>query len=138
MKSLIKLKGAVLSAIFFAAAMSSQNASAGTYVSVVKLPVLHAKGFNYKASFPAARGPKVGERIKHVSWSWNVHGWPRGMQVFLCHTASRCLDVSRLRSGATAEFKGLSATQPFHYQLKLAPGGPAPIAGQQGKITVTW
>jgi flagellar protein FlhE len=138
MKSLSKLKGMLLPAVIFVAAISSQNVLAGSYASVVNLPVLHAKGFNYKAIFPTVRGPGPGERIKHVTWNWNVHGWPRGMQVFLCHTGSRCLDVSRLRSGATSEFKGLSATQPFHFQFKLAPAGPAPIADEKGRITVTW
>lgn len=138
MKRFHRLKGVVLSMIMFALISSSQAALAGSYMSTINLPVLHAKGFAYKASFPIPRGPKPGELIKHVSWNWSVHGWPRGLQVYLCQTAGRCVEVSRLRSGASDAFKRSSATQPFYFQLKLSPSGPAPIAGQQGKITVTW
>ncbi|RRV08425.1 flagellar protein FlhE [Pseudomonas sp. v388] len=138
MKSFNRLKGVVLSVIMFAFMSSSQAALAGSYMSTINLPVLHAKGFAYKANFPIPRGAKPGGLIKHVSWNWNVHGWPRGLQVYLCQTAGRCLDVSRLRSGASVSFERSSATQPFYFQLKLSPSGPAPIAGQQGTITVTW
>ncbi|MDF2643299.1 MAG: hypothetical protein K0R45_2572 [Pseudomonas sp.] len=138
MKCFKELKGFLLPMIIVAAAVNSQAAFAGSYVSVVNLPVLHAKGHTYRANIPLPGGPRPGQLIKHVGWNWNVHGWPRGLQVFLCQTASKCLDVSRLRSGGSAEFNNFSATSPFYFELKLSQAGPAPVAGQQGKITVTW
>jgi hypothetical protein len=51
MKSLSKLKGMLLPAVIFVAAISSQNVLAGSYASVVNLPVLHAKGLAIKQFF---------------------------------------------------------------------------------------
>nr|WP_139110494.1 flagellar protein FlhE [Pseudomonas syringae] len=118
--------------------VGSQNASAGSYTSEVRLPVLHSKGYVYTAHLPAVGGPKEGQIIKNVTWNWNVQGWPRGLRVNLCQTPTRCIDLSRVRLGSSRVFNGQLASRPFYYELQLSPDGPAPVAAQMGRITVSW
>jgi len=139
MKNFKKLNGTLMSTVIaFTVVCGSQHASAGSYTSEVRLPALHSKGYVYTAHVPAVGAPKQGQVIKGVSWNWNVQGWPRDLRVRLCQTPSRCLDISRKRSGSSDQFNRFLASQPFYYELKLSPLGPSPVAGQTGRVTVTW
>jgi flagellar protein FlhE len=141
MKNYKKLNGTfVVAGILSAACLLSQAAIAGTYNSSINLPTLHAKGYVYVAHLPVSPGPKSGMLIKSVSWSWNVHGWPKGLQVQLCQGRTRCIDVSRQRSGTTNVYNRNQSTEPFFYELRLSGqgAGPVPVAGLKGGLTVTW
>lgn len=139
MKNYKKLKGIITSAVFASiAVLCSQQAMAGSYTSYVNLPVLHSKGYVYTARIPVPASVREGQVIQNVSWNWNVQGWPRGLQVKLCQAANRCIDVSRNRLGSTPLFRNFPAKQSFYYELTLSPSGPAPVAGQIGRITVDW
>lgn len=139
MKNFRKLNGTLMSTVIaLAVVFGSQNASAGSYTSEVRLPVLHSKGYVYTAQLPAVGAPREGQIIKSVSWNWNVQGWPRDLRVSLCQTPTRCLDISRKRTGSSDQFNRFLASQPFYYELKLSPLGPSPVAGQIGRVTVTW
>lgn len=131
------LTGMTVPTVFAIALLSSSGAMAANYSSQISLPVLHSKGYLYTASLPVPKSVKAGQ-IKNVSWNWNFQGWPRGMEVFFCQAGGQCVDVSRLRSGSTELFKGGLVSRPFYFTFKLAPSGPAPIAGGLGKVTVTW
>lgn len=112
-------------------------AFAGTYTSTVKLPTLHSKNYVYTAHVPIPA--RVGEGfIKNISWNWNVHGGPRGLQVYLCQTLTRCIDISRQRVGSRAIFTQFLSTEPFFFELKLSDPGRTPVAGQAGRLTVNW
>ena len=137
MKNYKKLNGIVTSAGFVAmACLASSHAVAGSYSSSVKLPTIHSKNYVYTARLPIPVGAVQGQIIKGISWNWNVHGWPRGLQVYLCQTPTRCIDVSRQRVGAGDKFKGFVAAQPFYYELKISEPGRVPVAGLQGRLTV--
>jgi flagellar protein FlhE len=138
MKNFKKLSGISLRAGFISLALSlSAHTFAGTYTSTVKLPTLHSKNHVYTAPMPIPVG--VGEGfIKNISWNWNVHGWPRGLQVYLCQTSTRCIDVSRQRVGSKAAFTQFHSSQPFFYELKLSDPGRVPVAGLVGRLTVNW
>lgn len=139
MKNFKKLNGIIASVVIvFASVLGSQSAMAGSYSSSVNLPVLHSRGYVYVANVPVPNTVREGQVISDVNWNWNVQGWPRGLQVYLCQAHDRCVDVSRVRRGSTPRFKTFLAKQPFYFQLKLAANGPAPIAGQLGRITVSW
>lgn len=139
MKNFKKLNGTLMSAaVALAVVFGSQNASAGSYASEVRLPALHSKGYVYTAQLPALGAPREGQIIKSVSWNWNVQGWPRGLRVNLCQTPTRCIDVSRVRLGSSRVFNNQLASGPFYYELQLSPDGPAPVAAQIGRITVSW
>ncbi|HEY0287540.1 MAG TPA: flagellar protein FlhE [Pseudomonas sp.] len=124
----------MLSVICFA----SQSAVAGTYSSSVNLPTLYSKGYIYTAIVPVPVGPRHGVKIKNITWNWNVHGWPRGLQVYLCQTLTKCIDVSRRRTGSSQAFKDSHSTQPFYFELKISGAGPMPVAGLLGRLTVDW
>nr|WP_243245669.1 flagellar protein FlhE [Pseudomonas sp. S25] len=111
---------------------------AGSYSSSVNLPALHSRGYVYVAQVPVPNTVREGQTIRNVNWNWNVQGWPRGLQVYLCQASDRCIDVSRVRRGSTARFHGFLARQPLYFELKLAAGGPSPVAGQLGQVTVSW
>lgn len=139
MKNFKKLNGIVASVvIIFASVLGAQSAIAGSYNSSVNLPMLHSRGYVYVARVPVPNTVREGQTIRDVSWNWNVQGWPRGLQVNLCQASDRCIDVSRIRRGSTLRFKGFLAKQPLYFELKLAAGGPSPVAGQLGKVTVSW
>ncbi|WP_229635658.1 flagellar protein FlhE [Pseudomonas syringae] len=139
MKNFKQLNGILMSTVIaFAVVFDSQNASAGSYASEVRLPALHSKGYVYTAQLPAVGAPREGQIIKSVSWNWNVQGWPRDLRVSLCQTPTRCLDISRKRTGSSDQFNRFLASQPFYYELTLSPLGPSPVAGQIGRVTVTW
>ncbi|WP_346833479.1 flagellar protein FlhE [Pseudomonas abietaniphila] len=138
MKNFRKLNGVALRAGFVSTAVFlSSHALAGTYTSTVQLPTLHSKNYVYTAHVPVPAGVGSGF-IKNISWNWNVHGWPRGLQVYLCQTSTRCIDVSRQRVGSKATFTQFHASQPFFYELKLSDPGRVPVAGLLGKLTVNW
>jgi flagellar protein FlhE len=139
MKNFKKLNGIVTSAGFVVAAcVASSQAVAGTYSTAVQLPTIHSKNTVYTAHVPVPAGTNYGHIIKNVSWNWNVHGWPRGLQVYLCQTRDRCIDVSRQRVGATNKYNQFHAAQPFWYELKISEPGRVPVAGLQGRLTVDW
>ena len=139
MKNFKKLNGIVASVVITSAAMlGSQSATAGSYSSSVKLPVLHSRGYVYVARVPVPSTVREGQVIKNVSWDWNVQGWPRGLQVQLCQASDRCIDVSRFRRSSTKMFYGFLAKQPLYFELRLSPSGPTPVAGQVGRVTVDW
>ena len=104
MKDFKKLKGILLSAVIAIGFLASHSATAASYTSQVRLPVLHSKGFAYTSQLPITKAAKTGQKIMSVSWTWNVQGWPRGLEVSLCQGAARCIDVSRQRSGSTDAF----------------------------------
>lgn len=138
MKNFKKLNGIALRAGFISLVLSlSAHTFAGTYTATVQLPTLHSKNHVYTAHMPIPVG--VGEGfIKNISWNWNVHGWPRGLQVYLCQTSTRCIDVSRQRVGSKAAFTQFHSSQPFFYELKLSDPGRVPVAGLVGRLTVNW
>lgn len=139
MKDCKKLSGILSSAGMLAAAcLISQAAVAGNYSSSVTLPTLHSKGYVYVAHIPVPAGPRNGLLIKSVSWNWNVHGWPRGLQVQLCQGKTKCIDVSRQRTGTTNAYNGRHSPEPFFYELKISGPGPIPVAGLLGRLTVNW
>lgn len=139
MKNYKKLSGIMSPlGILAAALLTSQTAVAGSYNSSVSLPTLHSKGNVYVAHIPVPAGPRNGLLIKSVSWNWNVHGWPRGLQVQLCQGKTRCIDVSRQRTGSTNAYNGRHSPEPFFYELKISGPGPVPVAGHLGRLTVNW
>jgi flagellar protein FlhE len=139
MKNFKKLNGTLMSTVIaFTVVCGSQHASAGSYTSEVRLPALHSKGYVYTAHVPVVGAPKQGQVIKGVSWNWNVQGWPRGLRVNLCQAPTRCIDLSRVRLGSSRVFNGQLASGPFYFELQLSPDGPAPVAAQMGRITVSW
>jgi flagellar protein FlhE len=136
MKNFKRLNGVAVAASFaFSATMLSAPALAGSSNASVKLPTLHSKNYVYTAHLPTASGLRTGQSIKSISWNWNVHGWPRGLQVQLCQGPSRCIDVSRQRVGSTNKFKHF---QPFYYEFMLSDPGRVPVAGLFGKLTIDW
>lgn len=136
MKNFKRLNGIAVAASFaFAATVLSPQALAGSSTSTLKLPTLHSKNYVYKAHLPTAAGLRIGQSVKSISWNWNVHGWPRGLQVQLCQGPSRCIDVSRQRVGSTTKFKHF---QPFYYEFMLSDPGRVPVAGLLGKLTIDW
>lgn len=126
------------SIIGFLALGLSSMAMAGNYSSSVTLPTAHSKGYLYTANIPVSGRPPAGGRVTDVSWTWNVIGWPRALEVQLCTGKSNCIDVSRQRSGSTRHFIGNPAQQKFYFALRIGQSGHVPLAGQQGRITVNW
>ncbi|MCD5982579.1 flagellar protein FlhE [Pseudomonas sp. CDFA 610] len=124
--------------IAWALCVFSGATTAGSYQSSVRLPVIHSKDYLYKADLPVGRGVPPGAVIKNVSWNWNVTGWPRGMEVYLCQVPSTCVNISRQRQGSTVSFNGRFADRLFSYTLRVGAGGQTPVAGHLGSITVTW
>ncbi|WP_082060926.1 flagellar protein FlhE [Pseudomonas abietaniphila] len=135
MKNYKKLNGALTAAVLASVVyLASPQAVAGSVSSVVNLPTIHSKNYAYKAHLPAM-GLRSGQGINSVTWNWTVHGWPQGLEVHLCQGPTRCIDVSRQRTGSTSKFKNF---QPFYYELKLSSPGNVPVAGLLGKLTVDW
>jgi flagellar protein FlhE len=135
MKNFNRLNGIAVAASFsFAATMLSTQAVAGSSNSSVRLPTLHSKNYVYTAHF-TNNGLQAGQSIRSVSWNWNVHGWPRGLEVYLCQGPAACIDVSRQRAGSTNNF---TRFKPFHYKMKVSHPGTVPVAGLLGTLTVNW
>jgi flagellar protein FlhE len=136
MRNFKKLNGiVVLASVGFA---MSPLASAGAYDSSVRLPTLHSKGYVYTASVPVPSGPIDGGKIKSVDWTWDVHGWPTGLQVYLCQAPTKCIDISRVRAGSTQTFKDIYSTQPFYFEMKISGAAAMPVAGLLGRLKVHW
>jgi len=116
----------------------SQFATAASYQSTVTLPTIYTKNFTETANVPVVGAPPASARITNVSWTWSVVGWPTALTVVLCQGASNCVDVSRVRSGSSAAFNAKSPSQPFFFALRIGSTGVVPIAGQTGKVIVSW
>ena len=130
---LCALSGALLLSVF------STLASAGSYQSSVTLPTVFSRNFMETAYLPVVGSPPTVGLINNVTWNWNVVGFPVGLSVALCQgTTSNCIDVSRVRSMSTTAFNNKSPAQRFFFALRVANGGTIPVAGQLGKVTVSW
>lgn len=135
MKNSKRLSGIAVAASFaIAATVLSAQAVAGSSSSSVRLPTLHSKNYVYTAHLPS-NGLQTDKLIKSVSWNWNVHGWPRGLQVYLCQGPATCIDVSRQRVGSTNKF---TRFKPFYYEIKLSHPGTVPVAGLLGTLAINW
>ncbi|GFM58635.1 flagellar protein FlhE [Pseudomonas capsici] len=126
------------SGIVLALSGYSEMAMAGSYQSSVNLPTVHSRGYLYTANLPLRGAPPEGAWIKNVSWNWNVTGWPRGLEVYLCQGANNCLDISRQRTGSSSFFTGRLAKKDFYYAIRMGASGVVPVASQYGRITVNW
>ncbi|WP_239690205.1 flagellar protein FlhE [Pseudomonas syringae] len=113
-------------------------AMAGSYQSSAALPVIHSKGYLHTIELPVSRHVPPAAMIKNTSWSWNVAGWPQGLEVYLCQGVSLCLDITRQRTGSTTFFDNRFADRKFHYAIRVGAAGRVPVAGQQGRVTVNW
>ncbi|MCO5364027.1 flagellar protein FlhE [Pseudomonas alliivorans] len=109
--------------IAWALCVFSGTTTAGSYQSSVRLPVIHSKDYLYKADLPVGRGVPPGAVIKNVSWNWNVTGWPRGMEVYLCQVPSTCVNISRQRQGSRSASMGDSQTGSFLMRLEWVRAG---------------
>ncbi|MFJ4141258.1 flagellar protein FlhE [Pseudomonas sp. NPDC089734] len=116
----------------------SEMAVAGSYHSSVNLPTVHSRGYLYTANVPLRGALPSGTAITNVSWNWNVTRWPQGLEVYLCHGASNCLDISRQRTGSSSFFTGRLAKQSFYYAIRMGATGIVPVASHYGRVTVTW
>lgn len=137
MKNVRKLNGVSMVVALIAYGMSlSTYCNAASYHASVQLPTLHAKDYVYTAHLQVPNSIGTGLTINAVNWSWNVHGWPKGLQVYLCQTPTRCVDVSRQRIGSTSMFNGIHYPHALYYEMKLSHPGRAPVAGLLGGVTV--
>ncbi|QWT43144.1 flagellar protein FlhE [Dickeya dadantii] len=130
----LALGGALL-----AASLSQAAIAAGSYTSSVVLPTVYTRNFLDIADVPVKGNPPANGAITYVSWTWNVVGFPDGLNVYLCQgSTSNCVDVSRTRRMSTEVFKGKSPALPFFFAMRVISGGKIPVSGQQAQIIVNW